>query len=161
MIDPIVDELAREAETTKRVLARVPTGKLSWKPHEKSRSLGDLAWHVASIPRRIAAMAQLEDADVLVHKQPPRPDTAEAMVEAFAEGVDEAKKSLAKLTDEDLRKKIRFRRGDVTRAHLPKIAFLRAVLLNHSYHHRGQLSIYLRLLDIPVPPIYGPTADES
>lgn len=161
MIDPILDELAREGETTRRVLSRMPTEKLSWKPHKKSRSLGDLAWHVASIPARIAAMAQFEDANVLVHKQPPRPETAEAILESFEAGLSEAKDKLSKLTDEELRKKFHFHRGEITMARLPKIAFLRAVMLNHSYHHRGQLSVYLRLLDVPVPPIYGPTADES
>ena len=161
LIDAILDELSREAETTRRVLARVPGDKLDWKPHEKSRSLGDLAWHLASIPKRIAAMAKTDDADVMLHKQPPRPDTRDAIVEAFAAGVAEAKESLATLTDDDLGKKFHFHRGEVTMARLPKIGFLRAVLLNHSYHHRGQLSIYLRLLNVPVPPIYGPTADES
>ena len=161
MIEPIVDEFLREAETTKRVLSRVPTAKLAWKPHEKSRTLGELAWHVASIPKRISAMALLEDADVTAHRQPPRPETAEAMLEAFTAGIPETKENLGKLGDEDLRKTIHFHRGDVTMARLPKIGFLRAVMLNHWYHHRGQLSIYLRLLDVPVPPIYGPTADES
>ncbi|MGH9442393.1 MAG: DinB family protein [Thermoanaerobaculia bacterium] len=161
LIKPILDELAREGETTRRVLARVPTDKLSWKPHEKSRSLGDLAWHVASIPGRIAAMAQLEDADVLAHKQAPRPETAEGIVEHLTAGLAQARKLLSKLSDDDLKKKIHFHRGEITMARLPKIAFLRAVLLNHSYHHRGQLSVYLRLLDVPVPSIYGPTADES
>jgi uncharacterized damage-inducible protein DinB len=161
MIDPILDELAREGETTKRVLARVPTEKLSWKPHERARTLGDLAWHVASIPARIAAMAQFDEADAMVHKQPPRPETAEEILERFSAGLAEAKASLSKLSDDELKKKFHFHRGEITMARLPKIAFLRTVMLNHSYHHRGQLSVYLRLLDVPVPPIYGPTADES
>jgi len=160
-IHPILDELAREGETTRRVLTRVPTGKLSWKPHEKSRSLGDLAWHVASIPCRIAAMARFDEADVMVHKQAPRPDTTEEIVERLTTGLAEANESLSQLSDDDLLKSFHFHRGDTTLARLPKIAFLRAVMLNHSYHHRGQLSVYLRLLDISVPPIYGPTADES
>ncbi len=161
MIDPILDELARESETTKRVLARVPTEKLSWKPHEKARSLGDLAWHVATIPVRIATLAQLEDADVLAHKQAPRPETAEGILEAFSASMPETKEKLSRLSDEALKTKVHFHRGDVTMARLPKIAFLRTVMLNHWYHHRGQLSVYLRLLDIPVPSIYGPSADEA
>jgi uncharacterized damage-inducible protein DinB len=161
MIDPILDELARESETTKKVLARVPTDKLSWKPHEKARTLGDLAWHVASIPVRIATLAQLEDADVLAHKQAPRPDTAEEILGQFTASLGEAREKLSRLTDDELGKKVHFHRGKITMARLPKIAFLRTVMLNHWYHHRGQLSVYLRLLDIPVPSIYGPTADES
>jgi len=161
IIDTIVAEMLREGETTKKVLARVPTDRMDWKPHPRARSAGDLAWHIAALPGRIAAMATADEADVMVVRQPPRPDTTESIVQAFTEGLETARSALSPLTDEDLRRKFLFRRGDVTMAHLPKIAFLRGVLLNHSYHHRGQLSVYLRLLDVPVPSIYGPTADES
>ena len=161
LIDAILDELSREGKTTRAVLERVPTEKFAWKPHARSRTLGDLAWHLASIPVRIAAMAQVDDADALVFKAPPRPDTSEEIVASFERGVGEAREKLARLDDDALRSKILFRAGEKKLAHLPKIAFLRGVLLNHSYHHRGQLSVYLRLLDIPVPPIYGPTADEG
>jgi uncharacterized damage-inducible protein DinB len=161
LIAPILDELSREAETTRRVLARVPTDKLGWKPHAKSKSLGDLAWHVATIPPRIAAMAEVDDADALAFKAPVKPESVEAMLQAYDEGIRDAKDRLARLTDDDLARKIRFRAGDKTLAHMPRLAFLRSVMLNHGYHHRGQLSVYLRLLDVPVPPIYGPTADEA
>ena len=161
LIDPILDELRRESETTRRVLDRVPTASLSWRPHPRSRTLGDLAWHIATIPGRIGAMALVDDADTLVFKAPPRPDTAEEMAAVFSRGVADAREKLAGLGDDDLRRKILFRSGEKRLAHLPKIAFLRGVMLNHAYHHRGQLSVYLRLLDVPVPPIYGPTADEG
>jgi uncharacterized damage-inducible protein DinB len=161
LIAPILDELGREAETTRRVLERIPTDKLSWKPHDQSRSLGDLAWHLATIPGRIAAMAQVDDADALVFKAPSRPGTAEEIVAAFGRIVAEALEKLGRLGDDDLRRKIVFRAGEKRLAHLPRIAFLRTVMLNHSYHHRGQLSVYLRLLGVPLPPIYGPTADEG
>ncbi len=160
IIDAILDEMRREGETTKKVLSRVPAERLDWKPHPRARSAGDLAWHIAALPARIAAMAREEEGDVMVVRQPPRPDTTELIVAAFTEGLETARAALSPLSDEDLRRKFRFRRGEVTMAHLPKIAFLRGVLLNHSYHHRGQLSVYLRLLDVPVPSIYGPTADE-
>jgi uncharacterized damage-inducible protein DinB len=160
-IDAILDELSREAETTKRILARVPTQKLDWRPHDKSRTLGELAWHVATIPARIAAMAQVDDADALQFKQPPRPDSAEKMAEQFDSLVAGAKENLRRLSDEELQKKIVFRAGEKRLAHMTKSAFLRNVMLNHSYHHRGQLSVYLRLLNVPLPPIYGPTADEG
>jgi len=161
LIDAILDELSREAATTHAVLERVPTEKLGWKPHARSRTLGDLAWHLAATPARVAAMAQVDDADALVFKQPPRPETSGEIVAAFDRGVAEARERLARLDDDALKRKILFRAGEKKLAHLPKIAFLRGVLLNHSYHHRGQLSVYLRLLDVPVPPIYGPTADEG
>lgn len=159
-IDSIVREMLREGETTKKVLARVPADRLDWKPHPRSRSIGDLAWHLAALPGRIGTMAAGDEADVMVVKQPPRPASAEEMVAAFGEGLESAREKLSKLSDEDLERSFRFRRGDVVMAELPKKAFLRGVLLNHSYHHRGQLSVYLRLLDLPVPSIYGPTADE-
>ena len=161
LIAPILDELTREAETTRRVLARVPAHKLGWKPHAKSKTLGDLAWHVAMIPPRIAALAERDDADALSLKAPARPETVEAMLEAFDAGVREARERLSGLTDDRLAGKVHFRAGDRTLARLPRMAFLRTVMLNHGYHHRGQLSVYLRLLDVPVPPIYGPTADEA
>jgi len=161
LIDPILDELSREAETTRRVLTRLPADKLGFKPHEKSKSLGDLAWHVAMIPPRIAALAELDDADALAIKAKAKPDSVQGIVDGFDEGIRDAKERLARLTDDQLGRKLRFRAGDRTLAFLPRIAFLRTVLLNHGYHHRGQLSVYLRLLDVPVPPIYGPTADEA
>lgn len=161
LIAPILDELSREAETTRRVLIRLPPDKLGWKPHQKSKTLGDLAWHVAMIPPRIAAMAEVDDADALAFKSPAKPDSVEALLEGFEDGIRDAKERLARLTDDQLGRKIRFRVGDRTLAHLPRLAFLRTVMLNHGYHHRGQLSVYLRLLDVPVPPIYGPTADEA
>jgi uncharacterized damage-inducible protein DinB len=161
LIEPMLDELSREAETTRRLLTRLPADKLAWKPHERSKTLGDLAWHVAVIPTRIASMAEVDDADALAFKSPARPDSVQAMVEAFDESIRDAKQRLARLTDEQLGRKIRFRVGDKTLAHMPRLAFLRTVMLNHGYHHRGQLSVYLRLLDVPVPPIYRPTADEA
>jgi len=161
VIDAIIDELSREAEATRRVLARLPSDKLAWKPHEKSKSLGDLAWHVAMIPPRIAAMAQVDEPDAMVFKSPPKPDSPQGIMEGFEQGLRDAKEQLAKLSDEKLSGKVRFRAGERTLAHLPRLAFLRTVMLNHGYHHRGQLSVYLRLLDVPVPPIYGPSADEA
>lgn len=160
-IDAVVREMLQEGETTKKVLGRVPADRFDWKPHPRSRSLGDLAWHIAALPARIGAMAPHDEGDVMVVRQPPRPATTEAIVSAFTEGLEAARAALSGLSDEDLSAMFRFRRGEITMAHLPKGLFLRAVLLNHSYHHRGQLSVYLRLLDVAVPPIYGPTADES
>jgi uncharacterized damage-inducible protein DinB len=161
IIDAIVDELSREAETTRRVLERVPSDKLSWRPHQKSKTIGELAWHVATIPRRVAAMVQEDDVDVATVKAPPMPATTAGIVEGFDRQVAEAKELLSKLDDAALSRRTTMRRGETKLFSGPKLALLRAVMLNHGYHHRGQLSVYLRLLDIPVPPVYGPTADES
>jgi uncharacterized damage-inducible protein DinB len=161
LTDSILDELSREAQTTRRVLERVPSDKLSWRPHAKSKTIGELAWHVASIPRRTAALAQQDDVDVMSVKQGPMPETTAGIVESFDSQVAEAKELLARLDDAALQRTTTMRRGEVKFFSGPKIAFLRTVMLNHVYHHRGQLTVYLRLLDVPVPPVYGPTADES
>jgi uncharacterized damage-inducible protein DinB len=161
LIDPILDELTREAATTLRVLERVPSDQLGWRPHPKSKSAGELAWHIASIPARIARFVQQDDVDVTTVKQPPMPETTAGIVEGFERQVAEAKELLARLDDSALSRVTTMRRGDVKVFSGPKLAFLRAVMLNHSYHHRGQLSVYLRLLNVPVPSVYGPTADES
>jgi len=160
-IDVILDELIREAATTRRVLERVPSDQLGWRPHPRSKSAGELAWHIASIPSRIARFVQEDDVDVTTVKAPPMPETTAGIVEGFDRHVAEAKELLARLDDSSLSRVTTMRRGDVKVFSGPKLALLRAVMLNHSYHHRGQLSVYLRLLNVPVPPIYGPTADES
>jgi len=160
-IDPILRELSREAETTRRVLERIPADKLAWKPHPKSKTIGELAWHVASLPKRVAIFAQEDEVEVTTVKAPPMPETAAGIVEGFDRQVAEAKELLAGLDDDALARTTTMRRGGVKMFASPKLDFLRTVMLNHSYHHRGQLSVYLRLLDVPVPPIYGPTADES
>ena len=159
-IDPILDELAREAQTTRRVLQRLPPEKLAWKPHPKSKSLGELAWHVASIPGRIAVAAQSDDIDLSTVKAPPLPASAAEIVARFEESLPATRALLAKLDDAALARTITMRFGDRTVFHGPRSEFLRTVLLNHGYHHRGQLTVYLRLLEVPVPPVYGPTADE-
>ena len=161
LIDPILDELTREAATTRRALERVPSDQLGWRPHPKSKSAGELAWHIASIPGRIAKLVQEDDVDVTTVKQLPMPETTAGIVEGFERHVAEAKELLARLDDAALSRVKTMRRGDLKIFSGPKLALLRTVMLNHSYHHRGQLSVYLRLLNVPVPPIYGPTADES
>lgn len=160
LIDPILDELTREAATTRRVLERVPSDQLGWRPHPKSKSAGELAWHIASIPGRIAKILQEDDVDVTTVKQPPMPETTAGIVEGFEQGIAEAKALLARLDDAALSRVTTMRRGDIKVFSGPKLALLRTVMLSHSYHHRGQLSVYLRLLNVPVPSIYGPTADE-
>ena len=160
-IDSILDEVTREAATTRRVLERLPSDQLGWRPHPKSKSAGELAWHVASIPARLAKLVQHDDVDLTSVKQPPMPETTAELVEGFDRQVAEAKELLARLDDAALSRVTTLRRGDVKVFSGPKLALLRTIMLNHTYHHRGQLSVYLRLLSVPVPSIYGPTADES
>lgn len=159
-IDSILEELNREAKTTRRVLERLPTDKLGWRPHAKSKSLGELGWHVATIPHRIASAAQLDDIDVSTAKPAPLPETAAGILAGFDELLPATRELLGKFDDAALARTITMRFGAVTVFQGRRADFLRTVLLNHGYHHRGQLTVYLRLLDIPVPPVYGPTADE-
>lgn len=160
-IDGILEELSRESVATRRMLERVPQEHLGWKPHTKSKSLGELAWHVAAIPRRMAQICLQDDVDVATVKAPAMPDSAAGIVESFDQQLAETREMLSGLDDSMLARDMTMRRGDRTIFAGTKQAILRTVMLNHGYHHRGQLSVYLRLLDVPLPSVYGPTADES
>jgi uncharacterized damage-inducible protein DinB len=157
----MLQELEQECKTTRRVLERVPTDKLGWKPHDKSMSLGTLAMHVAMSPGFITDWA-VQDSVSMSGGAPPDPKTTAEILAAHDEGTAKAKKNIASIGDANLGKpwEIKGPDGKPMMA-MPKAALLRSIALNHVYHHRGQLSVYLRLLDVPVPSIYGPSADEN
>lgn len=153
-------EFDNEAKTTRRVLERVPNDKLSWKPHPKSMSLGVLALHVASSPGHIAGWCCQDETNFTGEPAPTPSSTAEILA-AHDEGVKTVKEALTKLGDQGLAGMWTAKAGGQTLMTMPKAALARAILMNHLVHHRGQLSVYLRLLDVPVPSIYGPSADEN
>lgn len=158
----MLEEFREEAAITKRSLDRVPADKLGWKPHPKSMALGQLAWHVATIPGGIARIAQQDSFDVLSGSfVPPQPKSLEEVLTAYQQSVRDAEKFLTGLTEEQARGSWRLMRGDRQIFQQPRAAVLRTIMFNHWYHHRGQLSVYLRLLDVPVPVIYGRSADED
>lgn len=158
----MLEEFREEAAITKRSLDRVPADKLGWKPHPKSMALGQLAWHVATIPGGIARIAQQDSFDVLSGSfVPPQPKSLEEVLTAYQQSVRDADKFLTGLTEEQARGSWRLMRGDRQIFQQPRAAVLRTIMFNHWYHHRGQLSVYLRLLDVPVPVIYGRSADED
>ena len=158
----MLEEFREEAAITKRSLERVPADKLGWKPHPKSMALGQLAWHVATIPGGIARIAQLDSFDVLTGSfVPPQPKNLEEVLTAYEQSVRDAEKFLTGLTEEQARASWRLMRGDRQILQQPRAGVLRTIMFNHWYHHRGQLSVYLRLLDVPVPVIYGRSADED
>lgn len=162
MIEPMIGELEREAVTTRRVLERVPQDKLAWKPHPKSMTLGQLANHIAMIPGRLSKVAQLAEFDVTgAQFNPPEPRDTKEILSTLDESVKTAAAYFASVSDADAMATWKFVRGDQTLLAMPRAAMIRGILLNHWYHHRGQLSVYLRLLDVPVPVIYGRSADES
>jgi uncharacterized damage-inducible protein DinB len=161
LIDPILMEFDREASTTRKLLERMPDDRLAWKPHPKSMTLQELAWHLATIPAWVSAGVLLDGADLATRAKVPAPSTMAAIVEGFAANCAAAKGAMNQLDDTKLMASWKLSAGGIPILEMPRAAFLRSILLSHSVHHRGQLSVYLRLLDVPVPPIYGPTADEN
>jgi uncharacterized damage-inducible protein DinB len=159
-IDVVLQELEQEARTTRRVLERVPADRLGWKPHERSMSLGQLALHVATVPGNVAEICMQSPFPVPKFTQP-SPTSAAELVPALEQSVTKAKTVLGGLTDSSLAAMWKVVDGDREIMAMPRGAVLRSIMLNHWYHHRGQLSVYLRLLGIPVPSIYGPSADEN
>ncbi len=160
--ESFVTEFEAEAKTTRRMLERLPEGKADWKPHEKSMSLGRLAMHLAEIPGFFSAIL---DGDELVAGGPKRePRVARSSAEALAVfdvSTTTFADKLRAFPGERLQETWRLRAGDRVALELPRAAAIRTLVLSHSIHHRGQLSVYLRLLDVAVPGAYGPSADEK
>ena len=161
MADAFVREIDHEAATTRKVLERVPSDKLSWKPHAKSMSLGELAQHVATIPGFIAGWALGDSVDFGSMDRPPSMTSTADIVAAHDQSVTKAKDVARQLGDAGLMGEWEAKMNGASIFKMPKAALYRSIVLNHWYHHRGQLSVYLRLLDVPVPSIYGPSADEN
>lgn len=161
-IEAMINELSQEGATTKRLLERVPAGQLSWRPHPKSMTLGQLALHVASIPGDLCRLAQLEEFDAsMANFEPTVPISNEQVLSALKASISGATDYLRMLTTETAGAKWRLTLHGKELFTVPRVCLLRSLLLNHWYHHRGQLSVYLRLLDVPVPVIYGRSADEN
>jgi len=159
---PMCREIEREAATTRRVLERVPDQQLAWKPHPKSMSLGQLAMHVATIPQGISRIAQVDQFEVNpANFNPPEPKSKDEILAALDSSVEAAHQYLASVSEPaaDATWRAMFQGREIMA--MPRAVMLRTLMFNHWIHHRGQLSVYLRLLDAPVPSIYGPSADEN
>lgn len=162
MLESMLSEFRDEAAITKRVLDRVPADKLSWRPHPKSMSLGQLAIHIATVPGTLARITQADQFDVSQGNfDPTPPKNLEEVHTAFAQSVRDAEEYLSGMTEETAQARWRLMLRDRELFSKPRIVVLRSIMLNHWYHHRGQLSVYLRLLGVPVPVIYGRSADEN
>ena len=158
----MIAELDAEAVTTRRVLARVPTDRLHWQPHAKSMTVGQLTQHIASIPGGVSRIARLDGFDMATRPQgyDPCASTAAAL-ETFDDSVSAAKAFLSDLTEAAANHVWRLTFGDREIFAIPRLNVIRTMCLNHLIHHRGELVVYLRLLDVPVPVVYGRSADEN
>jgi uncharacterized damage-inducible protein DinB len=161
LVEGLLQELEQEASTTRRVLERVPESKLTWKPHPKARTLGELALHVAMVPGAVAEFVAQPSPVQAPQFTDPSPQSASELVRTLDESVSKAKQLLGTMDDSTVLATWRMMQGDRELLAIPRIAMLRSIMLNHWYHHRGQLSVYLRELDVPLPSIYGPSADEN
>jgi len=161
LIDGLLQELEAEAQTTRRVLERVPDDQLGWRPHEKARTLGELALHVAIVPGGVAELVASPSPAQAPQFIDPSPRSASELIPALDQSIAKAKEVLGGMDDATLTATWRMMNGERELFAVPRMAMLRSVMLNHWYHHRGQLTAYLRALGVPVPSIYGPSADEN
>ncbi|HEY6272643.1 MAG TPA: DinB family protein [Terriglobales bacterium] len=157
----LLPEFDNEMATTRKLLERVPDAKLGWKPHDKSMSMSKLATHLATIGGFVPAILGQDSFDV--KNSPPNPDLSshQEMLGTFDKRTAEARKLIADATDDQLMKPWSLKFEGKTLFTSPRIAVLRSFFMNHSIHHRGQLSVYLRLNNVAVPAMYGPSADEN
>ncbi|HEY4320763.1 MAG TPA: DinB family protein [Gemmatimonadales bacterium] len=158
--DALLAELDNEAATTRRVLERLPEDKFDWKPHPKSYSLGELGLHTAQVPGALSNLLTPDSVEPPTFQQGSARSRAELLA-ALDQSMADAREFIKGLTPERAETiwKMTSQGHDIIAA--PRMALVRALVFNHWYHHRGQLLVYLRLLDEPVPSVYGPTADEN
>jgi len=155
-------EFHEELKTTRRVLERIPVDKLTWKPHKKSWTLGQLAMHTASVPGAISTITGYDSFDVLKGNfTPPSPNNTDEIRSALDKSAHDVEKALKGTTEEQAYAQWRLTRGDTVILAIPRVMAWRSLMLNHWYHHRGQLSVYLRMIGVPIPSIYGPSGDEN
>lgn len=160
LTEQILTEIRQEAATTRKMLERVPQESFAWQPHEKSMTLGRLAAHVAGLYGTWLKTALSQDEFDLVNSLPLKADSVSDILKAFDQNVADAIELLQNQADERLFTTWRLKRGGQLLFEMPRWAVLRSMVINHIIHHRGQLSVYLRLLNVPLPSVYGPTADE-
>jgi uncharacterized damage-inducible protein DinB len=157
----LLSELDQEMASTRKALERVPTEKFGWKPHEKSGTMGWLANHIATIPQWATTTLQTETFNADGVAPPPQAANTADLLALFDNCVAEFKQTLGNASDDSLKQIWSMIYGGQKIMEMPRIAVLRGMILNHLIHPRGQLTVYLRLNDIPVPELYGPSADEG
>ena len=162
-IDVLLPEYDREIGSTRHLLERVPDAAFGWKPRDRSMAMGELAAHIADLPRWIAVVMTCQSFDLSSQAdetRPPGTSTAQ-LLSRFDANVQEARARLVGAIDGTLCEPWTLTRGTHDLLTMPRIVMMRHLVLNHLIHHRGQLTVYLRMHDIPVPALYGPSADEG
>lgn len=156
-------EFDQEMAVTRQLLERLPEAAFQWKPHARSMSLGGLATHLSQIPHWGNSILARDGYDLIADNTRPTAEkqTVAEVLQTFDAHTSEVRKSLSQRTDVELLSPWALKRGGQLVMSMPKVGALRRFLFNHLVHHRGQLSVYLRLQNVPLPPIYGPTADEQ
>jgi uncharacterized damage-inducible protein DinB len=161
----LLPEFDQEMQGTRKVLERVPDDKWNWKPHEKSGTVGWLACHIANFPDWAAMTLNSESFDYAPTSgpsyKPPKIENRQDLLAVFDKTVAETRAALASASDEDLMKDWSLLAGGETMFKMPRVAVLRTMVMNHLIHHRAQLTVYYRLVGVPVPGLYGPSADEA
>jgi uncharacterized damage-inducible protein DinB len=160
-----LSEFDQEMANTRKTLERVPDGKFGWKPHEKSMPMGYLAAHIATLPTWAVDTIKRDSFDVAPEGgepyKVPQAATTKEVLDLFDKSVAVARAAIAEVSDEDLSKPWSLLKTGQTIFTMPRAAVLRGIVMNHGIHHRAQLGVYLRLNNIPVPALYGPSADEG
>ncbi|MFZ0303797.1 MAG: DinB family protein [Terracidiphilus sp.] len=154
-------EFESQAPITRKFLERVPQDKLTWKPHEKSLTAGQLALHIARVPSGILHLVQNNPAQAPGKFNFPQPATLDEVLAAFDENAATVRSLLPSFSDAAMKEAWVLKFGDRVMVEQPRAHFLRDIMFSHVYQHRGQLCVYLRLLDVPVPSSWGPSADEA
>jgi uncharacterized damage-inducible protein DinB len=158
--ESLLAEFETQAPITRRFLERVPEDKLTWKPHDRSLSAGQLAYHLAFVPAAVVRLAQDNPAQAPSSFDHPLPANRQEVLAKFDECIAVVRETLRQFDDEAMNETWRLMSGEQEILAQPRAEFLRDTMLSHWYQHRGQLSVYLRLLNIPVPASWGPSADE-
>ena len=163
--DALLPEFEHEMETTRKTLERVPEDRVDWKPHSTSMAMGRLAGHIAEMAGFVASTFQSDSFDFAppggAPMQPTTMTSRKQLLELFDKNVAAAKAAISKASDEELYRTWTLLNGGKTFFAMPRIQVLRSMILNHMIHHRGQLSVYLRMNQVPIPSIYGPSGDEG
>jgi uncharacterized damage-inducible protein DinB len=161
----LLPEFDQEMQNTRKTLERVPDEKWSWKPHEKSGTLGWLAGHIATVPEWVSVTLKTEELDYAPvggpAYQPPKMDNRSEVLAVFDKSAKQARGALASVSDAEMLKNWRLLGSGKEIFTMPRIACIRSMIMNHMIHHRGQLTVYFRLLGVAVPGLYGPSADEG